>query len=488
MQVTIWILVAMGIFYWYGHGRGWRHWAVNKVWTFHPWITGTRPENGDSGVLPEDFIATDVMLPNLASGVDAATLTEDSVKLYRSIDRQPVAAKRNTTGSGDAIVLQPEQPLELNTAYTFEVTSKVKDTRGAAFRPYTMSFTTAKDVKYSVYPAAFEQVALPNAKGRFTSITIGPDHRLYAATFDMGIVRYPINPDGTLGDAETIDTVAKANGESRLIVGLRFDPASTADNLILWITNSPTSFSGAEDWSSKVAKLSGPKLEHYQDIVVGLPRAVKDHVTMQMDFGPDGALYFSQGSNTGMGAPDRKWGFRPERLLSASILRLDLKQISNPPLNVKTEDGGSYDPFAAGAPLTIYATGIRVGYRVLWHSNGHCYIGINGSAAHGNAPPTPETFRGLHRIDQDLRGPYTGPIVSPIWDVQQTQPDFFIKIKQGAYYGHPNPLRLNMSKTAATPPPTPILLSARSIPSAPNPIATGNRRHSTSAKTFRPTA
>jgi glucose/arabinose dehydrogenase len=451
LRLTAWFAIALSLFYWWGHGRGWKMWAINHVWTFHPHVTGTRPENGQTGVMPDDFVAVDVMLPNLASGVDGNTLAPDSVKLYRTKDHEPVPALLNTTGSGDAIVCQPKAPLELGTSYTFEVTPKVMDTRRGSFRPYSMSFTTANDVHYSSLPVAYERSALSTAAGRFTSLTIGPDHRLYVATFDQGILRFPILADGTLGPATTIDTIAQANHQTRLIVGLRFDPTSTADNLILWTTHSPDSFSGTPDWSSKISKLTGPNLENYQDIVIGLPRAVKDHVTMLMDFGPDGAIYFSQGSNTGMGAPDSKWGYRSERLLSAAILRLDLTRIKALPLDAKTGDGGTYDPFAPNAPLTLYATGVRVGYAVLWHSNGHCYVGINGSAAHGNLPGTPSSYEGLPRIDQDTRGPYTGPTVKAIFDIQQTQPDFFCKLEKGGYYGHPNPRRAEYVQNGGNP-------------------------------------
>src|SRR2546423_1396489 len=80
---------------------------------------------------------------------------------------------------------------------------------------------------------------------------------------------------------------------------------------------------------------------------------------------------------------------RREHPLRAALLRVDVSK-SHEPLDVKArEGGGTYDPFAANAPLTIYASGVRVGYKVLWHSNGHLYPAINGSAAGGNVPPTP---------------------------------------------------------------------------------------------------
>src|SRR5207248_3542316 len=137
---------------------------------------------------------------------------------------------------------------------------------------------------------------------------------------------------------------------------------------ILWVShgqlvlNQRNEFSleGATDWTGKISVLSGTDLQGSRDVIMNLPRSYRDHMNNQLDFGPDGALYFNQASHTAMGAPDPKWGPRGEHLLSAAILRVDTTKIHEP-LDVKTrEGGGSYDPFAPSAPLTIYATGVRV--------------------------------------------------------------------------------------------------------------------------------
>jgi len=112
---------------------------------------------------------------------------------------------------------------------------------------------------------------------------------------------------------------------------------------------------GYSDWTGKISTISGPDLSAYRDVVINLPRSWRDHLNNQPAFGPDGCLYWSQGSHTAMGAPDQKWGGnRVERLLSAAVLRLDPAKV-NGTLDAKTPDGGgSYDPFAADAPLTTW--------------------------------------------------------------------------------------------------------------------------------------
>ena len=199
------------------------------------------------------------------------------------------------------------------------------------------------------------------------------------------------------------------------------------------------------DWSCNLSRLSGPNLDRYADAVVRLPRAYRDHLSFKIAFDPRDPdhLYFNQGSSSSTGAADRVWGFYPEHLLTAACLRVDVPAIERQmatghPLDVKTEDDGHYDPFARGAPLTLYATGIRSGFSLLFHSNGHLYSCVNGGAEGGNSPGTPDS---LAEVPRRIDGRYAGPAVPAIEDVDETQPDLLIDIRPGAYYGHPNETR-----------------------------------------------
>jgi fibronectin type 3 domain-containing protein len=410
-----------------------------------PSVTDTNPANGATGVWRDVFVDANVRLPTAGKGIDVNTLTSATVKLYRTADHAAVAANINTSGGRDSITLTPVSLLAENTSYTFEVTDGLRDTGGAAFLPFTMSFTTGTSATPVDPTIAFEQVALPTTQGnQFTALTIGPDGKLYAGTLQGLIHRFTILSDGTLSAPEIINTVQVANGGPRLLTGLEFDPASTAGNLVLWVSHGQSTLENATDFTGKISRLSGPTLATYEDAVVHLPRSVRDHLTNQMDFGPDGALYVAQASNTAMGAPDNAWGMRPERLLSATVLRLDAVTVRDRlrlglgPLDVLTPDGGGwYDPFAAGVPLTIYATGVRNAYDLIWHSNGQLYAPTNGSAAHGATPG----YDGTSPVPQRIDGPYTGGAVAPIADVTITEPDYLHRVVQGGYYGHPNPQR-----------------------------------------------
>lgn len=417
--------------------------------TTRPTVTATRPAPGATNVARDIFVAADVNLPSAGHGVDAASLTSSTVRLYRTSDHKLIDAHLNTTGGGDAIVCQPSALLDANTSYTFEVTDGVKDTSGAAFLPFVMTFTTGTQSTQGDARIAFEKVALSNATGtQYSGLTIGPDGKLYAATSTGVIHRFTINPDGTLGVPQVITTVQTNNAGNRFITGIVFDPSSTASNLVLFISHNYSALENAPDWTGKISRLSGADLGTYQDYVTGLPRSVRDHLTNQMAFGPDGKLYISQGSMSAMGAPDNAWGLRAEHLLSGAVLKLDTAAVAariaagQGALNVQTEaTANPYNPFAANAPLKIYATGVRNAYDLVWHSNGHLYAPTNGSAAGGATPGyAGGTFNGT-RIDSDVNGPFSSPAIPGIGNVKQTEDDFLHDVVEGGYYGHPNPLR-----------------------------------------------
>ena len=407
-----------------------------------PSVRVTGPQDAESMVNPSSPVTADVNV--VSSAIDGGSLTAAAVQLTEHVSGAQVVAQLNTSGGGDVVVLQPNAPLKPNTQYDFIITDALKDTSGARFLPSSRSFVTGSATT-SGNGVAFEQVALGSVPANpYTAVEIGPDNKLYAATLTGKILRFNILPDGTLGTFQTITSVTDANAGPRTIIGLKFDPASTADNLVVWITNNYfwNGQSQAQDWSGKITRLSGPNLGTVQDYVVGLPRSIRDHMTNGLAFRPGepNVLYIAQGSDSAMGAPDDAWGNRPEHLLNAAVLRLDLSKLSSLPLSVKTEEGGLYNPYAAGAPLTIFGSGVRNAYRLVWHSNGSLYAPTNGSAAGGNTPGTPSDLSGSVACQNRRDGPYIAPVVPALRSVS-VQNDYLFRVVQGGYYGHPNPQR-----------------------------------------------
>ncbi len=411
----------------------------------HPSVRTSNPTNSQTNVLPDISIAVDVNLPN--SGIAVNTLSASTIKLIDSSTNTQVDANYTTSGGGDVMVVSPTSHLKENTKYLLQITDGVKDSNGTAFLPHSISFTTGI-LGNGGSNITFEQISLPNVPNKsYTTVAIGPDNKLYAATLLGEILRFPINANGTLGTPQTISSLQTANGGNRTIIGMHFDPSSTnASNLILWVTNNYywNGSVDAPEWSGKITRLSGSNLETVKDYVVDLPRSIRDHVTNSIDFNPNepNVLYVLQGSNSSTGAPNSVWRNRPEKLLTAALLRVDLSKITSFPLSVKTEDGGTYNPFNPGAAVTIFASGIRNAYDLVWHTNGQLYVATNGSAAGGNTPntPIPLPVACQNRIDKATNGAYTSPSV-PALNSIGTQEDYLFRVVKNGYYGHPNPKR-----------------------------------------------
>ena len=224
-----------------------------------------------------------------------------------------------------------------------------------------------------------------------------------------------------------IDTVRSSQGGvDRLTLGITVDPTSTPTNVILWVSHSSGSFNNGVVNSGIISRLSGSDFTTIDNPITGLPRALANHATNQIHFGPDGSLYIAQGGNTGAGAPNNlgtEFGDRPEQPLSAAILVADV--------NAPGFQGACATPLDQfGIPPTcdvqVYASGQRNSYDFVWHSNGQLYATDNGLGVDGTVPPSSTP-------------PCTG--LAPATLDPGTQPDLLYRVEQGKYYGHPNPYR-----------------------------------------------
>jgi regulation of enolase protein 1 (concanavalin A-like superfamily) len=393
-----------------------------------PSVASVRPGAGATNVSRDTFIAVDVSLP--AGAIDPSTVSGTSVYLVDNSTSQIVPGAATVSGGGDAITFTPTSLLAATRSYTFHITSDVQDVNGTGFAAFSTTFTTGTAVADSLPSVAFNQSPQSITQGiPWTAVEFGPDGNLYAATADGEIHRFAINSNGSLTNRELLVELTESDGMTpRLITGFAFDTSES--ELTVYVSHGAYIDPGddqdrtAREWSGKITRVSGDDLETVQDVVVGLPRSVYDHLNNQPVFGPDGRLYFVVPSNTAMGAPDSTWGNRPERLLSAAVVALDLDLLTGT-LDVQTEDRGAnnYDPYAAGAPLTIFATGVRNAYDLVFTADGHLYAPANGSAAGGNAPASPDNS------------------IPAINGVNQTQHDLLYRIVEGGYYGHPNPVR-----------------------------------------------
>jgi large repetitive protein len=255
--------------------------------------------------------------------------------------------------------------------------------------------------------------------GGVTSMAWGPDGRLYVTEMFGDIHAITLGP----GNTPIADEVYEPLG-ARLTLGIAVDPASTPDNVILWVSHSDPAIIDAPVNSSMVSRLSGPNFATREDVITGLPRSKANHSVNSLHFGPDGRLYVAQSGNTGAGGRDpnvnAEFGDRQEQPLSAAILVADVKAAGF--------DGSCHNEIDVHGPapcdVSPYATGLRNPYDFTFHSNGSMYATDNGLGVGAVYPPSPTA-------------PCTGfGSANP-----STQPDILVRVLQGKYYGHPNPSR-----------------------------------------------
>jgi glucose/arabinose dehydrogenase len=418
-------LVLVGLFAWWAQGRGIKYRVMKAVFgeqkrpvpVLNIAIADTVPVDCDGNVPLDTTIR--ISLEDRGGPIDPATFRPEMVSIVRSRDQQVLPAASSIDADGITLVLDPNDPLEPDHCYSVYVTTGLKTVKGIKVKNFSMAFTTEGSLDKSI---RFEKVKLPVAQDvGFTAVQMAPDGRLWAGTEDGRIFRFAVSADNTLSEPQVITSLQEHSGGPRLISGFCFDPQAPATAPVIYVNHGVAAFKDVPDFTGKMTRMSGPNLEKVEDILVGVPRSFGDHLNLQPVFGPDGAIYYSQGSNSAFGAPDETWGWRPERLLTAVIARVDLAKLPpGQPLDVTTADGGgTYDPRAPGAAVTVYAKGVRLAYDLVWHSDGRLYVPVNGSSSGGNSP--------------------AGKGAPALTKIPLSEHDWLLRIEPGKYYGHPNP-------------------------------------------------
>lgn len=437
---------------------------------------------GPNGELPTDIDPTATFVAGVAlrggefRGPNIATA--DNVSLVETLTGISVEIAVQTSGGADTFNVRPLQALNEFTSYTLKIEDVLDlgsyndpDQPARQIRDLTTTFVTGDTPPTQTSSATFDTQVLLNGfadgAGGFTTAVVGPDGKLYVATIVGGIMRWNLNADGTI-DTASLEVLSDpyfdaGGGESRAIVGMAFDPE---DPNVIWITdNAPVpvqskSFETPE-FSGQISKITLGADQSLADVTIetyitGLPRSGGDHLTNSVEFRlnpdlgqpgePNYLMYFTQGSNSAGGAPDPAWGGRPERLLNAAVLEVDhTRDAPAGGFDVRTEPveltddptttfpasefnlngtyPGMYDPFVSDAVLTIYATGIRNAYDLVWHSNGNLYVPTNGTAA------------GAYTLDDPTQQEFDTELLNA-----PKQFDFLFNVDEGGYYGHPNEL------------------------------------------------
>lgn len=357
-------------------------------------------------------------------GIDANSVGSDTVTLLNLDTGEEVAGTANPTGGGDSVSFVPLTILNPNTTYEITVQGVLADD-GTLYPTRSRRFTTGSKTRIATVDGLVFDKTVENSGDYVTSIEFTEDYsRLYAMTLHGEIIRWEVDPIGRLSNRQVITV-----GTDRTLIGLAFDPV--VENRLWFTDNHTVTINSTATFTAQLCYIDIDEGAAFTgDVVVfakGLPRSLKDHLVNSLEFGPDGFLYLTVGSLSAMGAADSAWGNKEEVPLSASLLKVNCAAI--PPVggfDVSTSvegdyANGTYDPLAEGAPIQVYAKGVRNPYDLLWHSNGSLYTANNGSAFLGNSPDDPNTA-----ADEFI-----------VANFQQT--DYLYKIKEGGYYGHPNP-------------------------------------------------
>lgn len=452
---------------------------------------GTALDDSDTGIDLDSALKIKIAV-NDTGTIDNTHLGRPSV-IITDIDTNTVLSSTSdlskviTSGGGDTIIVSLKTRLSRNSHYSIEINAastpsayvvRTSDGSGTTnFADTTFDFTTGTYYAVPTVSSKFSAAAAQSNAGNhgFTAVTWGPDGKLYAADTQGYIYSYAVGSDGTLASPTVITTIRDHFGGNRLITGIVFKPNSTATAMELWVSNSQYRFgnnpSGSDDvqksadnFTGEIDALSGDGLATLQQLVIHIPRSVKDHTNNQIVFSPDGrTAYFGVAAMNAMGAPDSTWGNRPENIYSATIMQLRASGASsvytyartNGPVNLLLDGGNNatgadsstwhYNIFKGSNPLRIYADGIRNDFDMVFATNGHLYAAINGSSSGGNTPATPtdlSTVPTQNRPDKDVNGTtYSGPTAPGLTNVATVEEDTLLDVKNGAYYGHPNATR-----------------------------------------------
>jgi glucose/arabinose dehydrogenase len=209
-------------------------------------------------------------------------------------------------------------------------------------------------------------------------------------------------------------------------LGIAFDPMENdISTPKMYISHSfffhkePNSSSGLSI-NGKISRVFGPNLDQIEDVITGLPVSDHDHGINAIEFGNNGELYISVGSNTNGG----KAGMMSttltlkENYLSSSIVVAYLQDPNfSGTIRYSQDDDG--DLIANG--IEVFAHGVRNAFGMIMHSNGNLYATDNGAnVGYGNM----------------LTG--CGP---NDFMMDKTDKDKLYLVTKGAYFGHPNPKR-----------------------------------------------
>jgi glucose/arabinose dehydrogenase len=238
-----------------------------------------------------------------------------------------------------------------------------------------------------------------------TSITFGPDGRLYVAS-QTDIQALTLDQGGL--HVASVENITSGQEE---MTGIAFDPTAMSPIKVYASRREPSATDGYE---GRISTFTAPTWMR-QDIITGLPNSspYSNHYTNGLAFDSSGVLYIAQGSDTDAGLPVPNY---PETPLSAAVLRADIHaldfdgNVTYSPVTMPTNDNVDQ----TGGTVEVYGAGTRNPYDLVVHTNGKIYATDNGP-----------------------NGPDTSASCTTSGDGVSSSDELNL-IVQGSYYGFPN--------------------------------------------------
>ena len=283
-----------------------------------------------------------------------------------------------------------------------------------------------------------------------TTAAWGPDGRLYVGTITGQIIAYTFDESYSVTDTQVIDTLQGISNPN--ILGIAFNPYDTSNSPTIYVSHSQLFANGGisfpitelSPYSGQVSILEGPTFDSVQPLITGLPVSNHDHGINGLTFDNAGDLYIAVGGNTNAGITADAIGGIPESPFTAAILKADITNSSFngavdyelppdfiPPPEFTFDPGTmTWDPFdpadsqvfgdivtvVPGVDISVYASGLRNPYDLVYTTQGLMYATDNGANdGFGDVSTGPDTQE---------------PVVGA--------PDELNRLVAGEYYGHPN--------------------------------------------------
>lgn len=262
---------------------------------------------------------------------------------------------------------------------------------------------------------------------RPTRLAWGPDGRLYVATFFGAVHAYRFDDDWNVVETRVYDGVS--NEADNEILGIAFDPHEGTSPVAIYLAhaniNSAPCGVGFFPYGGRVSRLKGPNFDTPEAVVTGLPASNQTHAVNGLAFDDFGDLYVSVGGVTNAGIPSCDQGGMPESPLSGAVVKVPLSEVSGvfDIIHRQRADDSLDDNQVNGATadvdltsgVSVFASGLRNAYTLLFATTAKLYAVDNGADAGGQASTSATT--------QQTIG---------------TGSDSLDRIVEDGYYGHPN--------------------------------------------------